>query len=86
MLENGHQLRSRIARRLDADQYTGGKGPIRSHLIEASGSSKLGMYLLAFSLAAAVSAERRILARRGWAGEKVDFLNIRLLNNIELDA
>jgi len=27
------------------------------------------MYLLAFSLAAALPAERRVLARRGWAGE-----------------
>ena len=64
MLKNGHQLRSRIARKLDADQFTGGKGPIRSHLIEASGSSKLGLYLLAVSPAAALSAERRVLARK----------------------
>ena len=28
------------------------------------------MYLLAASLAAALPAERRVLARRGWAGEK----------------
>jgi hypothetical protein len=28
------------------------------------------------SLAAALSAERRVLARRGWAGEKVAFLSI----------
>ena len=29
------------------------------------------MYLLAVSLAAALLAERRVLARRGWAGETV---------------
>jgi hypothetical protein len=28
------------------------------------------MYLLASSLAAALFAERRVLARRGWVGEK----------------
>ena len=32
--------------------------------------TKCGMYLLASSLAAALPAERRVLARRGWAGEK----------------
>jgi hypothetical protein len=31
--------------------------------------AKLGMYLLAPSLAAASPAERRVMARRGWAGE-----------------
>jgi hypothetical protein len=31
---------------------------------------------LASSLAAALPAERRVLARRGWAGEKVAFLSI----------
>ena len=31
--------------------------------------AKLGMYLLASSLAAVLHAERRVLARRGWAGE-----------------
>src|SRR6059036_1088021 len=32
--------------------------------------TKCGLYLLASSLAAALPAERRVLARRGWAGEK----------------
>ena len=31
--------------------------------------TKCGMYLLASSLAATLPAERRVLARRGWAGE-----------------
>ncbi|MGH7183919.1 MAG: hypothetical protein ACREJN_18340, partial [Nitrospiraceae bacterium] len=31
---------------------------------------------LASSLTAALPAERRVLARRGWAGEKVAFLSI----------
>jgi hypothetical protein len=35
------------------------------------GQAELGMYLLAVSLAAALLAERRVLARRGWAGEIV---------------
>jgi len=35
-------------------EFTGGKVTIRSHVIEASGSSKLGMYLLGFSPAAAL--------------------------------
>jgi len=34
------------------------------------------MYLLGSSLAAALPAERRVLARRGWEGEKVAFLSI----------
>lgn len=34
-----------------------------------------GMYLLAVSLAAALLAERRVLARRGWAGEIVGILS-----------
>ena len=34
-------------------------------------AEELGMYLLAVSLAAALLAERRVLARRGWAGEIV---------------
>src|SRR6266850_7540638 len=32
--------------------------------------TKCGTYLLASSLAAALPAKRRVLARRGWAGEK----------------
>ena len=35
----------------------------------ANGPTKCGTYLLASSLAAALPAERRVLARRGWAGE-----------------
>jgi hypothetical protein len=38
-------------------------------VIEASGSSELGMYLFAASLAAALIAEQRVSARWGWAGE-----------------
>jgi hypothetical protein len=32
--------------------------------------TKCGMYLLASSLAAALLGQRRVSARRGWAGEK----------------
>ena len=35
--------------------------------------TKCGWYLLGSSLAAALPAERRVLARRGWAGEKSEF-------------
>ena len=35
----------------------------------ANGPTKCGWYLLASSLTAALPAERRVLARRGWAGE-----------------
>jgi hypothetical protein len=38
---------------------TGGKVTIRSHMIEASGSSKLGMYLLAPSLVRGGRVKRR---------------------------
>ncbi len=48
------------------------KGLIRSprFIARANGYTKCGRYLLASSLAAALHAERRVLARRGWAGEK----------------
>jgi hypothetical protein len=36
----------------------------------ANGHTKCGWYLLASSLIAALPAERRVSARRGWAGEK----------------
>ena len=36
--------------------------------LRANGLTKCGTYLLAFSLAAALPAERRVLARRGWGG------------------
>ena len=36
----------------------------------ANGPTTCGPYLLASSLAAALPAERRVLARRGWVGEK----------------
>ena len=42
----------------------------------ANGPTKCGMYLLASSLAAALPAERRVSARRGWVGEKAAFLSI----------
>jgi hypothetical protein len=39
-------------------------------IARANGSTKCGPYLLASSLAAALPVERRVSARRGWAGEK----------------
>jgi len=39
-------------------------------ILRANGHTKCSWYLLAFSLAAALPAERRVSARRGWAGEK----------------
>jgi hypothetical protein len=36
----------------------------------ANGPTKCGRYLLRSSLAAALPTERRVLARRGWVGEK----------------
>ena len=39
-------------------------------ITRANGPTKCGMYRLAASLAAALPAERRVSARRGWAGEK----------------
>ncbi len=39
-------------------------------IARANGPTKCGPYLLVSSLAAALPAERRVLARRGWAGEK----------------
>jgi hypothetical protein len=46
-------------------------GLIRSprSILGVNGHTKCGLYLLASSLAAALPAERRVLARRGWAGE-----------------
>ncbi len=38
-------------------------------IVRANGPTKCGPYLLASSLAAALPAERRVLARRGWEGE-----------------
>jgi hypothetical protein len=40
--------------------------------------------VLASSLAAALPAERRVLARRGWVGEKKAFLNILLADPRQL--
>jgi hypothetical protein len=37
--------------------------------------TKRGVYLPGSSLAAALPAERRVLARRGWAGETSGLLN-----------
>jgi hypothetical protein len=63
-------LRSRIVQTLNVPiKSTGGKVPIRSHVIEASGSSEAWYVPPGPSLAAALPAERRVLARRGWAGE-----------------
>ena len=38
-------------------------------ILRANGHTKCGWYLLASSLVAALPAERRVLARWGWAGE-----------------
>ena len=54
-------------------EKTGGKVPIRSHVIEASGQAKLGMYLLGLSLAAALLAEQPVSAGWGWVGENSPF-------------
>lgn len=43
----------------------------RQDISRLLGQAKLIMYFLAVSLAAALLAERRVLARRGWAGEIV---------------
>ncbi len=45
-------------------------------ILVANGHTKCGWYLLASSLAAALPAEWRVLARRGWAGENRGFLSI----------
>lgn len=37
-------------------------------IVRANGPTKCGRYLLRSSLAAALTAERRVSARRGWAG------------------
>ncbi len=39
-------------------------------ILVVNGPTKCGAYLLASSLAAALPGIRRVLARRGWAGEK----------------
>jgi len=38
-------------------------------ILRANGHTQCGWYLLASSLAAALPGERRVLPRRGWAGE-----------------
>jgi hypothetical protein len=42
----------------------------QDQLKERTTHTKCGTYLLASSLAAALPVERRVSARRGWAGEK----------------
>ena len=44
-------------------------------MIEVSGTSKLGTYLLALH-SRGLSAEQRVSARWGWAGEIAAFLSI----------
>ena len=48
------------------------EGLIRSprSILGANGHTECGRYLLASSLDAALLAEGRVLARRGWVGEK----------------
>ena len=57
--------------RMEISEIGGLKGlSVRQELCEGrTGLTKCGLYLLASSLAAALLAERRVLARRGWAGE-----------------
>ena len=56
---------TRVARKSEALE-----GLFRSprSMTRANGPAKCGTYLLASSLAAALPAERRVSARRGWAG------------------
>ena len=58
---------TRVARKSEALE-----GLFRSprSIARANGPTKCGPYLLASSLAVALPAERRVLVRRGWAGEK----------------
>jgi len=73
--EKVRQRRSRIAQKLNAEEHPSDirntEGVFRSprSIGRANGSTKCGPYLLASSLAAALPAERRVSARRGWAGE-----------------
>jgi hypothetical protein len=55
---------------------TGGKEPIRSHVSEASGSSEAWYVPPRAGLLWPTLGEKRVLARWGRAGEKVDFLSI----------
>src|SRR5215510_15876042 len=55
---------------------TGGNVPIRSHLIEASGSSEAWYVPPRALTRCGLVRARRVLARQGWAGEKVTFLSI----------
>jgi len=62
---------------LKASTYdlAGGKVPIRSHLIEANGSSE-AWYVPPRSRSLRQTLGRSASWRWGWAGEKDDFLNI----------
>jgi hypothetical protein len=78
--EKVRQRRSRIAQRLKAETtFLGDRKHVRGFSVcqelwrKANGSTKCGPYLLASSLAAALFAERRVSARRGWAGENRGF-------------
>jgi hypothetical protein len=54
----------------------GGKVTIRSHVIEASGSSKAWYVPPRHSLLRPPTGKARVSARAGWAGEKAAFLTI----------
>ena len=71
------RLRSRVAQRLNVkEEFLGGRKHCRGFSARQdsykgrTAHTKCGLYLLASSLAAALPVERRVSARRGWAGEK----------------
>jgi hypothetical protein len=69
--------RSRIVQTLNVEEeFRGGPKRCRGFSVRQdpfqwrTAHTKCGLYLHGPSLAAALPAERRVLARRGWAGEK----------------
>jgi len=76
MLKKSRQRRSRIVQTLniegdfsDIGRTGGGFSVHQDPLQGRTVHTKCGLYLLGPSLAAALPAERRVLARRGWVGE-----------------
>ena len=74
--EKVRQRRSRIVQILKVEEeslrgrkHWRGFSVRQDQLRGRTAHTKCGTYLLASSLAAALPAERRVLARRGWAGE-----------------
>jgi len=65
-----------VAQRLNSEPTLGYRThrrgfPVRQNPVnKRTAHTKCGLHLFASSLAAALPAERRVLARRGWAGEK----------------